>query len=43
MQDGNDRKTWFDARAACVDMGAELASFHGPGEEGYIKDTYIPQ
>ena len=28
--------TWFEARLACKDMGAELASISGDDENGYI-------
>ena len=36
------RLSWDDARAYCLDQGGDLASYHGPGEEGYLTDTYIP-
>nr|XP_006816218.1 PREDICTED: uncharacterized protein LOC102809517 [Saccoglossus kowalevskii] len=31
-----NRKTWSAARASCVTMGADLASFHSAEEENYV-------
>ena len=42
MVNGEQRLSWDDARANCLAQGADLASYHGPGEEQYLADTYIP-
>ena len=43
IADDTERLTWFDARTACITIGADLASFHGPGEETHIIDSYVPK
>ena len=43
MTDDSLRLNWFDARDVCILLGGDLASFHGPGEESYLIDTYIPK